>query len=670
VIFGIPGIGKTTLAWKIVTEYHDKKHLYWYRFHRWDTIRHTLISLAEFLNEANHKRLKLYLTSNPTIDLFEISKILEDELKGANILLVFDDFQRVQENIAELFSLLVEVLARVEGVTVMIVGRRILPFYDRSEVLVKHLVAEMQLDGLDEVNSRKLLKIDIKDDDIFRKIYDLTKGHPLFLELISSLKDIRDMKNIKRYIYEEIFSKLEDEEKTLLNIISVFRYPVSANAFFIEDLVSYETLDELVDRNLVQEISYDEYDVHDLIREFFYIRLPPKTKCRYHLEAANYYIEEGSTLGSIEAQYHFISANEFKKSIKLAIANGTEIITKGYLEEFLNILDEFNVDNTPEEYWAEIMLLKAETLTITGDWDTALGYYNQALVLCEKMDKPEVEATAYRKIGDINRTRSELDDAIVTYNKSLKISKKIKDQQGTADSYRGLGVVYGIKGEFVKAIEYLDKSLTDSKHIENLHVMSRTYIDLGTVYGNKGELDKAIEYHEKALNVLEETGDIYERARVLNNLGIVYADKNELDKALKYFEDSIKISDMTGDIRQMGYGLISASEVHIKKKNFELSKEYLDESLEIFEKVGEKFKISSVYSNYGMISKLEKDWNNAIDYYNKSIKILEALDIPYYLAKAYNDFGQMYKTKKDKVNADKYLKKARGIFKKLGVELK
>ncbi|MCK5559699.1 MAG: AAA family ATPase, partial [Thermoplasmata archaeon] len=307
VIFGIPGIGKTTLAWKIVTGYRDKKHLYWYRFHRWDTIRHTLISLAEFLSQANRKRLKLYLTSNPTIDLYEISKILEDELKGANILLVFDDFQRVQENIAELFSLLIEVLARIEGVEVMVVGRRIIPFYDRSEVLVKHLVAEMQLDGLDEVNSRKLLKIDIKDDDIFKKIYDLTKGHPLFLELISSLKDIRDLKNIKRYIYEEIFSKLEDEEKTLLNIISVFRYPVSANAFFIEDKVNYETLDELVERNLVQEISYDEYDVHDLIREFFYIRLPPKTKRRYHFEAGNYYIEDGSTQGSIEAQDHFIS---------------------------------------------------------------------------------------------------------------------------------------------------------------------------------------------------------------------------------------------------------------------------------------------------------------------------------------------------------------------------
>jgi tetratricopeptide (TPR) repeat protein/DNA-binding MarR family transcriptional regulator len=670
VIFGIPGIGKTTLAWKIVDDYRNKKHLFWYRFHRWDTIRHTLVSLSDFLNATNRRRLKLYLSSNPSIDLYEISKMLEDELKGANILLVFDDFQRVQENIAELFSLLIEVLARIDGVEVMVVGRRIIPFYDRSEVLVKHLVAELQLDGLDEENSKKLLKIKIKDQEVFQKIYDLTKGHPLFLELISSLKDIKDLKNIKRYIYEEIFSKLVGVEKTLLNIISVYRYPVSANAFFIDDQVSYETLDELVDRNLVQEISYDEYDVHDLIREFFYIRLPPKIKRRYHIEAANYYIEEGSTIGSIEAQYHLISANEYEKAIKLAISNGTEIITKGYLEEFLSILDEFDVDNTPEDYWAEIMLLKAETLTITGDWDTALGYYNQALVLCEKMNKPEVEATARRKIGHIRRKRSELDDAIVSYNKSLKISNKIKDILGTADSYRGLGAVYGIKGEFDKAIEHLERSLSDSKKVENFQVMGRTYIDLGTVFTNKGELDRAVEFHEKALQVLEQTGDIYERARVLTNLGIVYTDKGDLEKALKYFEECIKISDMAGDIRQMGYGLISASEVYIKNENFELAKEYLDESLEIFEKVGEKFKISTVYNNYGTIAKLEKDWDKASEYYNKSIKILESLDIPYYLAKVYFDYGKMYKAKKDKANADKYFKRAQVIFKKLGVEFK
>ena len=51
VIYGIPGIGKTTLASKIMNIFHGKKHIFWYRFHRWDTMRNTFLVFADFLSK-------------------------------------------------------------------------------------------------------------------------------------------------------------------------------------------------------------------------------------------------------------------------------------------------------------------------------------------------------------------------------------------------------------------------------------------------------------------------------------------------------------------------------------------------------------------------------------------------------------------------------------------
>jgi tetratricopeptide (TPR) repeat protein/DNA-binding PadR family transcriptional regulator len=668
VIYGIPGIGKTTLANKILNEFRGNRHLFWYRFHRWDTMRSILLVFSEFLAKTHRRRLKLYLSGKHSLDFNDISQILEDELNNSQILLVFDDFQRIKEDIAEFFSLLIEILTRIKGVEVLIVGRRILPFYDRADVVVKKLVAELQLDGLDQNSSRELLKLKDIDDKLFKKIYDLTQGHPLFLELISSVKDITDKKDIKRYIYEEIFSNLEEQEKILMNILSVFRYPITSRAVFIEDDMDMEVLDTLVERNLVQEISYDMYDIHDLMREFFYIRLPPNIRNRYHLEAAKYYLEDGSALASIETQYHFLKAGDYKKASSLAIANGDEIINKGHIEEFMNVLEEFTMKNTSKQYWADVMLLKAEILTITGDLEPALEYYNQALLLSEKTDSPLVKTKALRKIGHIYRTQSDLTKAEKNFESSLKISKKIKDNQGIADAYRGLGEIYGIKGEFEKALEFLLKSLDFAKTAEDYQVLAKAYVDLGTVYGNMGEHDKAIDYHEKCLSVLEETGDMFSMGKVMNNLGVVYLDRGKFDKALKYFEDCIRISRNTGDIRQMGYGLTNASEIYINNSDFEQAREYLDESIKIFNKVGDKFKLAGAYCNYGEIYSKQKSWDKAIEHFSKGVALLEKLHHSYYLAKKYFDFSKIYELKKDKTNANKYHSKAQDIFKRLGIK--
>jgi tetratricopeptide (TPR) repeat protein/DNA-binding MarR family transcriptional regulator len=668
VIYGIPGIGKTTLASKIMEEFIDKRHIFWYRFHRWDTMRNTLMVFAEFLAKTHRRRLKSYLTGKHNFDMNDIAQILNDELDDAHLLLIFDDFQRVKEEIAEFFSLLIEILSRINGVDILVVGRRILPFYDRGDVVVKKLVMELQLAGLDEMSSKQLLKFSDINDATFKKIYKLTMGHPLFLELISNVKDISDQKDIKRYIYEEIFSSLVEKEKVLMNILSVFRYPITSRAVFIDEHMDHEVLDTLVERNLVLEIAYDLFDVHDMIREFFYIRLPPNIRKQYHLAASEYYIEDGSTLASIEAQYHFIKAGEYEKAISLAIANGDEIINKGHLEEFMNLLEEVKRKNIPTKYQADVMLLKAEILTITGDLDTALEFYNQALLVSDKTEALLVKAKALRKIGHIYRTRSDLKNAEKSFDSALKISKEIQDQMGMADTYRGLGEIFGIRGDFDKAIDYLLKSLQYAKDADDYQVLAKVYMDLGTVYGNMGDHDKAIEYHEKCISVLKETEDLYSMARVMNNLGVVYLDEAKYDKALEYFEECINISRNTGDIRQLGYGLTNASEIYTINSKYNHAKKYLDESVKIFKKVGDKFKLAGAYCNYGVIYSNQKNWDEAIDFFTKGVSILEKLHHSYYLAKKYLDFGKIYETKKDKTNAKKYFKKANDIFTRLGIK--
>jgi len=667
-VTGIAGIGKTTLVSQVLGEYEGKKNLFWYRFHKWDTLRNTLMTLAEFLAKLNKKRLKSTLTSNPNIDLREIGKILTDSLDGSNSVLVFDDFQRVEEKIAELFSMLVEVLAKIKGVKVIVIGRQILPFYDRSDVLVKNMVAEVKLIGLSRENAWELLSRKGIDRDLFNTIYKLTEGHPLFLELISTVGDIREQTDIKRYIYEEIFTRLAEEEKILLNIISVFRYPIQSSALFIDERVNIETLDLLVERNLIQQISYDEYDVHDLIREFFYLRLSPAKKENYHEAASSYYLDQGTELAIIETVYHLIRAKKFEKAAKHAATRGDQVIKKGMLEEFLAVLKNLDAEKLNPKQMGEVMLMRAKILNITGEWDEALGFYDQALLLAKKGNDELTQAEGYRMIGHILSKRNQIPMAVKQLRRSLKLSENIKDITGQADAYRGLAELNSARGKFPLAIKYAKKGLKMGKEADALDLQASIYVCLGTVYGNMGQIDRAIQYLQKGLKLLEKTGNQLEMSRVAMSLGTVYASSGDNELALTQFERCIEISESMGDIRQMGYGLTGAAESFAIQGDHETALHYLDEALDIFEKLGETFKIASTYCSYGTIYRYQKKWDDAIRYYEKGIDLLNRTEMPYFTAKAYLGFAKVFEDKGDRKKAKENRDLAQDLMAKVGAK--
>ena len=113
------------------------------------------------------------------------------------------------------------------------------------EILVKKLVTEMHLDGLDERSSLELLESKDVDESLSKEIYRMTKGHPLSLEIIAIKKhDLKEqiirkfdidiiMEYPTTFCNSEIFEDLDEDEIELLKIASVFRTPVPLDAFLI-----------------------------------------------------------------------------------------------------------------------------------------------------------------------------------------------------------------------------------------------------------------------------------------------------------------------------------------------------------------------------------------------------------------------------------------------------
>ena len=629
VIKGIPGIGKTTLAAKIVDECAKEGHkcVFWFRAHEWDTLRGTLSELAEFLAQNGAQKLKFYLEHESNIELPDLHKLLAADLGGRNILMVFDDFQKISKNLKQLFSMFVELLAldRLENVNVLVLTRGATGFYDRREVAINKLVAELELIGLDSDESKELLNIDYIKNSDFKKIYSITEGHPLSIELIGihiakrmestksgkmtthlDLNELfKDQHDINKYLHEEIFQRLSDDEKMLLSRISVFRYPVPPDAFFINNDLDYECIDALAGKSLLHETT-SGFDQHELIKEFFYHRLTPQQKVKHHSEAANYYsselnnsepipgTEQSLTANAIiEAQYHNLRAGNFENVAKLVVSHGDTLISKGYTEELNAILTELVPEKVSEETWPELMIHKGHILGVTGKWDSALSCYQDSLKCYEEREDTCGQARANNAIGGIYYRKGNLKKAMEFFKNGLKLAEGENDEENCSKLYSNIALVHWGNGAMDTAIKVIRKSLSLSEKLEDKRGIARAHNNLGIIYWEQHKFDEAISEYDQSLKLSEELGDKQTIAILFDNLGEAYRMKGEKQRAKEYYQKSLELSVDLGFKWQIAevnrnLGLLNRDTDKAKSKDF------LNTALELYTALGAKLKVEKV----------------------------------------------------------------------------
>ena len=146
VVRGIAGIGKSSLAAKACELLRGKANLFWLRVRPWDTRESILYSIGDFLAALGKPGLRAVLTRG---EAARAAHLLKEDLRGTRSFLVFDDAHEAAPEVLPLFGLLVEAVASAPNVRVVVLSRQALHFYDRRHVVLKGMVREIELAGLE-----------------------------------------------------------------------------------------------------------------------------------------------------------------------------------------------------------------------------------------------------------------------------------------------------------------------------------------------------------------------------------------------------------------------------------------------------------------------------------------------------------------------------------------
>ncbi len=629
---GIAGIGKTAVAAKLIELFTHKRNLIYHRCQDWEGSRAFLEAVAEWLAAIGNDDLSEYLASTPVPQPTLAVNLIVEGLQTAPALLIVDDLHKVgDETLTSILRGLSLRLNECKESGMVLFSRSFRMVIPEKDPEGQIIILVMPLDGLDQDACRNLLTT-MPDIDMatYIHIYNLSRGHPLVLQLINrgSVGDTFH-ETLEKFVEKEIFSRLSGAEKRLLGALAIFREPMPLDALSSADLDT-DLLDDLVEKGLARRADSDNYDVHDLVREFLSRSHDEPVRLELHTAACDWYRERrGGADEDIEYLYHLASADDGEGFVAVLEEVGRGLVRAGRIE-LLGILDMLDRSDLGPPSWVGIQELRGDILSLQGRWDEAETAYSEALPLSRDSKMRQTEARLLSSQADIAVQRGALDAALELHNQSLSIFIDLNDAEGAARTYNNMGSIFRRRRDTKRAVEvyenvegllateddpnlvearirlasaFLDMDELDrardhaltayeetlEQEDETLNARARAV--LGRFYAKSDDPELALHHYTAALDALAEQPDQHSAVEVKMLLGQVLVDADRMDEAIEHYSAALGMAE-ANDYRVLVGELLARLGEATPDRQARM--DYLQRSLTVFRALGAKERMKDV----------------------------------------------------------------------------
>ncbi|MDP6194993.1 MAG: tetratricopeptide repeat protein [Candidatus Poseidonia sp.] len=630
---GIAGIGKTTVASKLIERFMHRRNLLYHRCQDWEGSRSFFESVADWLSSMGNADFSTYLAATPVPQPADAARILVEALEGTPSLLVIDDFHKVSDMVLHqtFQAMSLALLGSEEKIGLVIFSRSFKPVVPTKDAEGRIASLVLPLDGLDPDSGRKLLtSFESLEDEQWLHIHGLSRGHPLVLELINRGASAGAFhETLENYVTVEIFSKLSAEQKRVLSALSIFREPVELDALAQQQLNTDE-LDGLVESGLARQADSETYDVHDLIREFLLRSLSSALRQEFHAKCVDWYQKQTQSHDMlIELIYHSIQAAKYEEASNLVVSEGRQLISQGYME-LLGLIEQIETKDLSTEVVVRMAQLQGDILALLGRLDEAENVLGATLERAEKNDDELIQAEILSSMADVSRKQGDSDLSLSRHKQALKHYIAQGHARWAARTYNNIGYLLRRKNERAKAleaygeVEAILEGSDDDELINSQITLARALITLGEVdrarehamachertaelgdgllharaqgvlgryYSKVDQSELALFHYSEALEAMTEAGDVQSLVEITMLLGEVLHDAGRTDEAMEHYSQALVLAEANDLRMQIGELLTRLGGVAPDRQG---RMEYLQRALTVFRELGAKTRMREV----------------------------------------------------------------------------
>ncbi len=545
VIWGVAGVGKSTLAVKSLEALRGKRSIFYMRIRSWHNLNTVLTPLSKFLGKMRRTKLLLYMSSRKQYEVGDLPPILREDFENIDAVLYFDDIQDAPQELQHLLRLLVETAPEFPGLAAVLVSRPLPHIIDRREVAVTKRVVEVKVEGLDKASARLLVRPEIlqKPED-FEEVFKRTGGVPLLLELAQASARPAYVPDASAFVHNEILKRLSPGASSLVSLASVFRSTVRRDALLSHEGAAQEHLQELADLDLLQERPDGRFDIHDLVREFVYARLTPQQQIEYHTAAATFFAESSDPRDVLERIHHLERAGRTDAAALAAVTEGWNLITAGLYRELLGTVENLSGKGLEAGGVMALDELKSDLYAKLDAWEPAFDHGKHALDRSIELGRSEDSGRLYSKLAWLESQRGLTQAAIEHFNRAIELLSQA-GQAGAADLVHAelnVGVALHRLGEVPSAVEHLERAATVGREAGRGLLVAEAQLLLARILTERGDLAHARVRANEAITLLEGAeGTEQSRAEALLVLGELALREKHFDEAIGHLEESLEL---------------------------------------------------------------------------------------------------------------------------------
>ncbi|WP_306540545.1 NB-ARC domain-containing protein [Dysgonomonas sp.] len=611
-IYGDPGLGKTTLLYQLLNELDNIIYL--------SVKDKSPLSIVSYLINKIRQ-----IKGDELMEFHELDDALnwlQAVIQYTNCYFVIDDSEQ-NENIVNILISLDKYDAT------FIFASRNLSMFDKSSIKSYACTpfSEVEMKEYLEISAIKLNLIE------FNEIYIASKGNPLYLFYFSKFQ-IHPFPDDLNIYQKAIWRKLSTTEQEILTFVSIPYFNISLEE--ISGLIDIKNPLDLLDKtekisSLLKNTNGNLEIFHPSFKEFIldYIRSKGLYKL-YSERLGIYYLEKENI---IQATYLLIDSNPEKiedyllpvyrnyiewgelkfglKILKTKLNYTSDSFERGYIyyhlsevnsllgnnDEFTRCIDKslsyLNESDVP--FYSAALMYKAINLVQNGKIEEA----NKTVTVA--FDKLGNDQTLNRAFLLVNLSKicvdiSEYEKGANACKEAFDIFKKEKHTEGIFNSLINLvsclGQMDGYKDEAEKYAFILLEKVVDTDNFAYEIVILNA---LASLKREKKEYEKAKEYSNRAIKLCQHYGMKAKAVMNLINYGNILRDEDKIDDAITIYNDALiytKEYKLHKDESRI-YWILSG--IYRNRNELDISIEYADKSIECSKEINNYYGVANAY---------------------------------------------------------------------------
>ncbi|WP_245239016.1 tetratricopeptide repeat protein [Streptomyces sp. MZ04] len=319
------------------------------------------------------------------------------------------------------------------------------------------------------------------------------------------------------------------------------------------------SVEELLDRHLLEEPVHDRYRLHDLTRAYgrrICLRDEPEPARRAALE---------------ELLDHFLTtaheadrgAHPHRRALRLppdlkhqvtssaaAFADPDEASVWLTVERANLLAVARTAAALSPRHAALFPHVLSPSLKLWGAWDTAAELYEAAVTaLRARGDLPALARTLVERADFL--VQSGHDEALHSATEALALFQDLGDPRGSADALLQSARARLAAGDGSTALHILDEALRAYREVRDPHGEAESLNVQGVALHKAGRHREAEERFRAMLHIHLSRGDAYGQLRALNNLGEIHRIDGRNEEARAHFERSLELAHQVGGRQEL-----------------------------------------------------------------------------------------------------------------------